>query len=211
MTSALQARDIPLDRRICSIRPGRIDIRPSRGALLGPFLGLLTGLSFLGAIVFFLDDLPALALVALLIPALLITPLSAMAFVYSIAGSNVLIERQKQSGRFQQGVFGLGLGTQELVPFWKIDHIALEDCDLGEVELRSAPAPVELVAWEVVLVKTSGKRLSVGQVIVAQVEELMDEGFSRAMAVAEALAELVEKPLRITAATEESEVSLVQR
>ncbi len=196
-------QQIPLDRRICYIRPGRIDIRPSGGALLGPLIGLGIGISLLVMVAIFLNKLPAAALAAMLLPALVITPLTAMGAVYSIVGSNIIFERKKQSGRFQQGMMGLGLGTQELVPFWKIERIVVEDCDLGETYVRGAPAPMDMVAWEIILIKTSGKRLSVGQVMVPDNDELMAEGFNRALDVAEAVAALVEKPLEITAAVAE--------
>ena len=196
-------REIPLDRRICKIWPDHIDIRPSRGALLGPLIGLALGLSMLGAIALFHDTLPILALTVLLLPALVITPLSAMGAVYSLVGSHIIIERKKQSGRFQQGLIGLGLGTDELVPFWKIERIELADFDLGETYVRGSRTPLEMVGWEVILVKVSGKRLSIGQVLVPDEDELVEEGFNRAYDVAEAVATLVEKPLEVTAAVEQ--------
>jgi hypothetical protein len=115
-------------------------------------------------------------------------------------GSYLLVEAEKQSVRFQQGLLGLGLGTRELVPFWKIDYIELADGDLGEG--RGPAFPLDMRAWEVVLVKTNGKRLTIGQVTVPQLEELVDEGFSRAYRVAEAVAHLTGRPLVITAALE---------
>ncbi|HZP26896.1 MAG TPA: hypothetical protein VFB90_07605 [Dehalococcoidia bacterium] len=196
-------REVPLDRRICKIWPDHIDIRPSRGALIGPLLGLAVGLAMLGTIAAFHDSLPVLALTALLLPALIITPLSAMGAVYSIVGSHIIFERQKQSGRFQQGMIGLGLGTDELVPFWKIERIELADYDLGETYVRGAPSPLDMVAWEVILVKVSGKRLSIGQVLAPDNDELALEGFNRAYDVGEAVATLVEKPFVVTAAVEE--------
>jgi len=201
-------REIPLDRRICKIWPDHIDIRPSRGALLGPLIGLALGLSMLGAIALFHDTLPILALTVLLLPALVITPLSAMGAVYSLVGSHIIIERKKQSGRFQQGLIGLGLGTDELVPFWKIERIELADFDLGETYVRGSRTPLEMVGWEVILVKVSGKRLSIGQVLVPDEDELVEEGFNRAYDVAEAVATLVEKPLEVTAAVEQPQADL---
>ena len=46
---------------------------------------------------------------------------AAMGLVYSVIGAAVVVEKAKESVRFQQGVLGLGIGTMELVPFWKID------------------------------------------------------------------------------------------
>lgn len=198
-----QARVVPLDRRICIITPERIDIRPSRAGLLGPLLGLALGVGLLIALAFNMDRLPVAGAAGLLLAAIVITPLAGMGLVYSLFGSHVVFDKAKQSGRFQQGLLGLGLGTVELVPFWKIDRLEVADYELGERETRGVALPFELRAWEIVLVKTSGKRLSVGQVIVPEREELVQEGFERALRVAEAIGELTGKPVRITAALEE--------
>ncbi|MBI1886046.1 MAG: hypothetical protein HYS09_07035, partial [Chloroflexi bacterium] len=69
-------REIPLDRRVCVVREDSIDIRPSRGALLGPLAGLAAGVAVLSAVGLFLDRLPAAALAVLLILGLAVTPLS---------------------------------------------------------------------------------------------------------------------------------------
>ena len=51
----------------------------------------------------------------------------ASALVYSIAGAHIVIERAKQSAVLQQGYLGMGVGTQELIPFWKIDSIIVRE------------------------------------------------------------------------------------
>ncbi len=53
------------------------------------------------------------------------------------------------------------------------------------------------------LVKTSGKLLSIGQVVAANSPDLIDEGFDRAVDAAEAIGRLVGRPVEITAAVEE--------
>jgi len=197
------SRRIALDRRVCVVAPGRIDVRPERGAILGPLIGLAVSVGLLVAVASFANSLPVEALAAMLIPGVIIAPFSAMGLVYSLIGAHVVIDARKQSARFQQGVMGLGLGTVELAPFWKIDRIELEDLDLGEVVPRGPPPPLDLRGWEIVLVKASGKRLSIGQVIAANTPDLIDEGFGRALDAAEAMAALVGKPMVITAAVEE--------
>src|SRR3990172_4355495 len=112
-----ETKRIALDRRVCLVREGRIDIRPERGAILGP--------------------------------------LSAMAFVHSVLGACVVIDARKQSVTFQQGVLGLGLGTVELVPFWKIDRLEVQDLPLGEVAPKAPPPLLDLRAWDIVLAKPS--------------------------------------------------------
>ena len=191
---------VPLDRRMCYIEQGRLDIRPSPLAVVGPILILLLGVGLLIALAFLMNRLPAAGAALMLLVAMVAVAFGGLGTVHSLMGSYLLVEAEKQSVRFQQGLLGLGLGTRELVPFWKIDHIELADGDLGEG--RGPAFPLDMRAWEVVLVKTNGKRLTIGQVTVPQVEELVDEGFSRAYRVAEAVAHLTGRPLVITAALE---------
>jgi hypothetical protein len=199
---ATAVRRIPLDRRVCVVREGRIDVRPERAALIGPLAGLAISLALFVSVGLFSSDLSTLALAAMLIPGLILGPFSVMAVVYSILGASVVIDARKQSATFHQGVLGLGLGTVELVPFWKIERLEVQDLPLGDVEAKGPRPPLDLRAWDVVLVKTSGKQLSIGQVIAASSPDLIDEGFDRALDTAEAVGTLVGKPVIITAALE---------
>jgi len=194
---------IPLDRRVCVVREGRIDLRPERGAVVFPLIGLAISGVIFAVVVLLADSLSATALALVLIPSLVIAPFSAMGLLYSLIGAAVVIETKKQSVRFQQGVLGLGLGTYELVPFWKIDHIEVADYELGETPARGPRPLLDLRAWDIVLVKVSGKRLSVAQAVSAARNDLIDEGFNRALDAAEAIGVMVEKPVTITAAVEE--------
>ncbi len=200
---ATAVRRIPLDRRVCIVRERRIDVRPERAALVGPLVGLAISLGLFVSVGVFSGDLSALALAAMLVPGLILGPFSAMALLYSLLGVNVVIDAKKQSATFQQGLLGLGLGTVELVPFWKIERLEVQDLPLDEVEAKRSPLPLDLRAWDVVLVKTSGKQLSIGQVIAASSPDMIDEGFDRAVDVAEAVGALIGKPVVITAAVEE--------
>jgi hypothetical protein len=187
------------------VRDGRIDLRPERAAIIGPAIGLVVGAIIFASIVLFAEDLPLLVLAFMLLAAVTITPLSAMGFVYSFIGAAVVVETSKQSVRFQQGVMGLGIGTYELVPFWKIKHIEVEDYSLGEVPPGRIRPPLDLRAWDITLVKESGKRLPIGQVVSGNTNDLIDEGFDRALDAAEAIAAMVEKPVVITAMVESAE------
>src|SRR3970040_1991151 len=198
-----EAKRMRLDRRVCVVREGRIDVRPERGAILGPLLGLSVSVALFVAVALFASDLPAGALAAMLLPGLVLGPFSAMAFVHSVLGAYVIIDAMKQSATFQQGVLGLGLGTVELVPFWKIDRLEVQDLPLGEVTPKGPPPLLDLRAWDIVLVKTSGKQLSLGQVVAATGPALLAEGFDRALDAAEAMSALVGQPVLITAAVEE--------
>jgi hypothetical protein len=201
MTAA--TRRIPLDRRVCVVREDRIDLRPERAAVVLPLAGLAIGLALFAAVALFADSLSTTLLAIMLLAGLVFAPLSAMGVIYSIIGAAVVVERKKQSVRFQQGVLGLGLGTYELVPFWKIERIEVDDFPLGDAPSNLPRPAFDLRAWDIVLVKTSGKRLSVAQAVSANREDLLDEGFNRALDAAEAIGGMVEKPVVITAAVEE--------
>lgn len=200
---AAGVRRIPLDRRVCVVRERRIDLRPERGAVVGPLVGLVVGVGLFVAVGLWANDLPTWALLAMVLPGLVVAPFSAMGLVYSLVGAAVVIEAEKQSVRFQQGLLGLGLGTAELVPFWKIDRFELEDFQAGDEEGRGLRPPVGIRGWEIVLVKGSGKRLWVAQVLTANAPDLVDEAFARAYEAAEAMAALTGRPLAVTAAVEE--------
>jgi hypothetical protein len=197
-----EVKRIPLDRRVLVVREQRIDLRPERGAVIFPLIGLAIALTLFAIVVAFSSDLSATVLAIILLPGLLLAPFSAMGLVYSVIGASVVVEKKKQSVRFQQGVLGLGIGTMELVPFWKIEHITVEDFPLGEVPPGGLPPVLDLRAWDIVLVKKSGKRLSIGQVVAANTPDLIDEGFGRALDAAEAIATMSESSVVITAAIE---------
>jgi hypothetical protein len=198
---------IPLDRRVLVVREQRIDLRPERGAVVFPLTGLAIALTLFAIVVLFANSLPAVLLLLILIPGLVLAPFSGMGLIYSVIGASVVVEKKKQSVRFQQGVLGLGIGTMELVPFWKIEHIAVEDFALGDITPNGPPPILDLRAWDIVLVKKSGKRLSVGQVVAANSPDLIDEGFGRALDAAEAIAAMSESSVVITAAIEDAEAA----
>jgi hypothetical protein len=199
---ATEVRRISLDRRVCVVREGRIDVRPERAAFVGPLVGLTISLGLFASVAVFSGDLSAFALAAMLIPGLAIGPLSAMALVHSLLGANVVIDVNKQSVAFGGGVLGLGLGTAELVSFSKIDRLEVQDLPLGETEAKRSALPLDLRAWDVVLMKDNGGQFSIGHVIAASSVDLIDEGFDRAVDVAEAVGALVGCPVAITAAVQ---------
>lgn len=193
---------IPLDRRVLIVREERIDLRPEGGAVIFPLIGLAIAFGLFAIVVLFASSLSVGVLAVILIPGLILAPFSAMGLVYSVIGASVVVEKKKHSVRFQQGVLGLGIGTMELVPFWKIGHIAVEDFSLGDVPAVGPPPILDLRAWDIVLVKKSGKRLSIGQVVAANTPDLIDEGFGRALDAAEAIAAMSECTVVISAAIE---------
>lgn len=184
-------RVIYLDRRTCIIEPDRIDIRPAKEAALVPLLGVLVGLAAFVAIPLFLDALPFALVVVLLLVAIIALPLSGLGLVYAIAGSHITADRTKQSIVWQQGFLGMGVGTQELVPFWKVAEWVVAET----TEERRSDGLEDIAQYEVALLKTSGRRLPVGTATMPR--SLRGEALGRARQVAEALATMTEKPLTL--------------
>lgn len=188
-TPAPAKRIVYLNRRVAFIEPDRINVRPALAAALFPLFGLVVGIAAFVSILLWLDTLPFALVVVLLLVAIVAIPFSGIGFVYAIAGANVVFERHKQSGVWQQGFLGMGVGTIELVPFWKIEQIRIEEMtrerQRGEVQ--------DVAQLEIVLVKVSGKRLSVGDLIVPR--SLVREGLAEVREVADAIASMTGKPL----------------
>lgn len=190
---ALAPRRIELHRRVAIIDPDRINIRPSRRALIGPLINLGVGLGCMGLIALGLGTLPTFLLVLLLLIAVITIPSGGLGVVYNIVGSHVFIDRQKQSATWQQGMIGLGIGTEELVPFWKIAAIIVEEA--GETPESGGRRVEEFAQWQIVLEKESGKRLTVGTTIAART--LANDSYTPAAEVATAIATLTGVPLRL--------------
>jgi hypothetical protein len=182
-------RIVYLNRRVAFIEPDRINVRPALAAALFPLAGLLFGIACFVSIILWLDRLPFPLVLVLLVAAVVSIPLAGIGFVYAIAGANVVFDRRKQSGLWQQGFLGMGVGTTELVPFWKVGQIRVEEANRE----RQQGQMQDFAQLEIVLVKVSGKRLAVGDLIVPR--SLVREGLAEVSAVAGAIAEMTGKPL----------------
>lgn len=182
-------RIVYLNRRVAFIEPDRINVRPALAAALFPLVWLLLGIAAFLSILLWLESLPFWLTAILLIVAVVSIPLAGIGFVYTVAGTNVVFERQKQSGLWQQGFLGMGVGTAELVPFWKIDQIRIEEV----TRERQRGQVQDLAQLEVLLVKQSGKRLRVGDIVVPR--SMVREGLADVRDLAEAIAALTGKPL----------------
>lgn len=191
METALPAEDarrfIYLDRRVCSVTPGRIDVHPARSIVVLPLLTLLLGLAAFPVIYFGGSSLSVELRFALTLFALFLVPLSGLGVVYSIAGAHVVVEHHKQSAVLQQGYLGMGVGTEELIPFWKMDKIIVEE---------TMPGDVEFAQYEVGILKLSGRFVTVGTVTTPRVAA--EEGLSRADEVATLIADMAGVPLEHT-------------
>lgn len=191
-------RRVELHRRVALIGPERITVRPSRRALIRPLVTLLVGIGCFAGIVLGLHTLPLWLLMLFLIVAVITLPLAGMSVVYGLIGAHVVFDRAKQSATWQQGMIGLGLGTRELVPFWKIGAITVEEA--GAAEAGTGSPVEELAQWQIVLEKTSGKRLVVGGMTAAR--PFAGQALTAAADVAAALAALTGAPLRLPATQE---------
>ncbi len=177
-------REFYLDRRVCTVTPRRIDIHPARSIVLLPLLTLLLGLSAFPVIFFWGNSLSLLVRMLLTLGALVVVPISGIGLVYSIGGAHVVIESAKQSAVLQQGYLGMGVGTQELIPFWKVDHILVRE--LTPHDYRGHHE--DFAQYEIVLVKVSEREIALGTVTVARIEA--EHGLERAREVAAAVAEM---------------------
>ena len=189
-TAASDQRIVYLNRRVAFIEPGRINVRPALSAALFPLFWLLAGVGCFVAVLLWLDALPFVLAVVLLGFAIVFIPLSGIGFVYAVGGANVVFDGEKQSGVWQQGFLGMGVGTSELVPFWKIDAIRIDETTRGR-QWRGAQQDV--AQFEVVVLKVSGKVLPVGDTVVPR--SMVREGLAEARELAEAIAALTGKRL----------------
>ena len=190
MTNANERHEIDLHRRVCVVKPDVIDIRKARSAAIAPAIGFLLGVLAFIAVVLWLEDLPFPMALLLMGAAILLVPFSGMGFVYAIYGANVVINKDKQTAVWQQGLFGMGVGTEDLVPFAKIEQIEIEEiADSVDSEGRH-----DVAEYEMRLLKKSGKKLQIGQVNVGG--DQVEDGIRRARHVGEAVARMVDRPLK---------------
>lgn len=179
-----ERREIYLDRRVCLVTPGRIDVHPARSIVFLPLITLILGLAIFPLIFFAGDSLSIPVRLLLTLAAIVVVPLSGLGLVYSIAGAHLVIDAEKQSAVLQQGYLGMGVGTQELVPFWKIDKIVIQE--LTPHDYRGHHE--DFVQYEVYILKLSGKQVNVGMITTARVDAAA--AFARARKVADLIADM---------------------
>jgi hypothetical protein len=174
---------ISLQRNVAVVREESIAVRPSKGQLLAPLIELSIAAGAALVIAAWINTLPLAFLMVLLVIALIVGPMGILGLVYSAIGSSFMMERHKQTARWQQGFLGLGIGTIELVPFGRIKQIEVAadfESELPSGELQ------DIVHFEVVMVKDNDRRLSVGTVAAAR--PLAHLGAGRANRLAECVA-----------------------
>ena len=184
------SREIDMHRLVCVVKPDVIDFRPARSAAVAPAIGFLLGVFAFVSVVLWLQELPFALALLLMGCAILLVPFSGMGFVYSVYGANVVINKEKRTAIWQQGLFGMGVGTEELVPFEKIEQVEIEE--IGH-SLDPDGRP-DFAEYEVRLLKKSGRKLQFGQINVRG--DMLEDGLRRARLIGEAVSRMVDRPLK---------------
>jgi len=179
-------REVLLHRSMAVIADDKIEIKSARGTVILPIIGILLAGGAMTWMARSGSSLPFWALVTMLIIALIIVPFSVISLISSIIGADVVVDAKKGSATWQQGFLGMGIGTKELVPFAKIDH--LEVAIEGDEPNRWRGETDSLRQFSLTLVKKSGKRLSLAQVPVPAYGQA--DGMDRTLAVGNAVAQL---------------------
>ena len=182
----LERRDVLLHRRVAKVRPERIEIGPPRSAVVVPLIGLGLTALLLAAIVTWTESLPFWMLPVMLLVAVVLLPMSGLTLVFAVFGANVVADRDGNNVSFKQQFLGLGVGTNELVPFWKIREFVVEDIARAQRHADGDEPALDIAQWQIALVKKSGKRLELASYNVSRSRE--EEGLDVVWDVAEALA-----------------------
>lgn len=179
--------EVLLHRAMAVIGPNKIEIKSARGTVILPLIGLVIAC----ALGWLMADrgftMPLWLLVSLLLICMVVVPFSVMSLISSVVGADVIVDARKGSATWQQGYLGMGIGTKEFVPFTKIDH--LEVTIEGDQPDRWHDQADDLRQFALVLVKESGKRLTLAQVPVPAYGQA--DGMDRTLAVGQAVAKLV--------------------
>ena len=182
-------RIVYLNRRVAFIEPDRVNVRPALAAALFPLFGLLLGIAAFLSILLWLDRLPFALVVVLLLVAII-------AIRSPGHWLRLRHRRLERRVRAREAVGGLAAG----VPGYGRRHYrtrtVLENRPIRIEEVtreRQRGEVQDLAQLEIVLVKVSGKRLSVGDIIVPR--SMVREGLADVREVADAISALTGKPL----------------
>ncbi len=194
VADALEPREVLLHRCIVTITPSRIEVRPPRSTLVMPFIGIALTSFLLAVLVVWADSLPFWSLPLILIFSVLILPLSGITLVYAVFGANIVADKAGHNVSVKQRFLGLGIGTTELVPFWKIREFLVEDVGRARMHPQHDDPAHDIAQWDLTLIKKSGKQVRIGGFSVSRDRE--EEGLDVVMDVAEAFAALSGAPIR---------------
>ena len=194
LAEPLAPRTVFLHRRVVTITPDRIEIRPPRSAVIVPLLGVAATAGLLALLSTSVDSFPFWLMGVLLLAAVVLLPLSGISLVYALMGANIVADRAGQNVSMKQRFLGLGIGTNELIPFWKIRELLVEDEGRAIARAGGELPPEEIAQWQLVLVKKSGTQHVLGSVSAPRQHE--EDALQQIFEVAEAFAALTEAPIR---------------
>ena len=195
-------KEIILHRSMALISDDKVEIKSARGTIILPAIGILLSAGAIYLIATNGTGLPLWLLMGMLVVLLFLVPVSMMGLVSSVVGADVIVDRKKNSATWQQGYLGMGIGTKELVPFEKIDH--LEVTIEGDERDRWHEQSDDLRQFQLILVKKSGKRLVLTQVPVPAYGAT--DGMDRTLAVGNAVAALTGTTVQLPAGWELVEI-----
>lgn len=195
-------KEIILHRSMALISDDKVEIKSARGTIILPAIGILLSIGAIYLIATNGTGLPLWLLMGMLVVLLFLVPVSMMGFVSSVVGADVIVDRKKNSATWQQGYLGMGIGTKELVPFEKIDH--LEVTIEGDERDRWHEQSDDLRQFQLILVKKSGKRLVLTQVPVPAYGAT--DGMDRTLAVGNAIAAVTGTTVQLPAGWELVEI-----
>ena len=171
----------------------RIEVKSARSTVIVPFVAL--ALALVAGFVLALQNtsLPLWLMVVLLLFCITAAPIAVIALIGSVVGADVVVDSTQGSITFQQGYLGMGIGTNELVPFSRVDHLEIE-IDGGD-EDRWRGQSDSFRQFAVVLEKDNGRRLRLCSVPVPVANQ--NDGMDRTLTVGNAIALLIGTEMRI--------------
>lgn len=190
----LAPRTLYLHRRVMRISPARIELRPPRSAVVVPLFGCALTAGLLALLATSVDSFPFWLMGILLLFAVVLLPLSGISLVYALMGASTVADLGGQNVSLKQRFLGLGIGTNELIPFWKIRELVVEDAGRAIARADGALPQEEIAQWQLVLVKKSGTRHVLGSVSAPRQHD--EDALQQIFEAAEALAALTGAPLR---------------
>ncbi|HIE84519.1 MAG TPA: hypothetical protein EYQ00_12045 [Dehalococcoidia bacterium] len=176
---------VPLFKSYAEIADTEVVIRPSKRTLLVPIFQAAIASAALITLINRLAELPLWISMTLLLVIVIFGPTAILGTVYGIAGSNFIMEKNKGTSRLQQKYLGLGIGTQEMIPFDRIKSVAVQGNFLEE---HASGDLQDITEWEVFLIKDNDRKISVCKSSSARI--LANRSLSRVNMVAKALADM---------------------
>ena len=184
----LRRRTVYLHRRVAAIGPDRIEIRPPKSAAILPLAGAGATAGLLALLGTSVGSLPLWLSAIILLASVILLPLSGISLVYALLGAHITVDRAGRNVSLKQRFLGLGIGTNELIPFWKIREFEVAD-EGRPVARADGDLPAEAIAqWRLTLVKKSGGRHELAGFNVPRDHE--EDGLAVIWEVAAALSEI---------------------